>query len=469
MNNLKEAILMIRKRIPFLVCLLFVLGQSLAGALLFEKPEYAARRTKLMDRIPDGIAVILGAQPVTGYNPYVQNNDFMYFCGVEIPDAILVVDAVNRESVLFFTIAERTARGEGIGLDLVRNPKEVTGIERVLPLEQFPSYLSRTASRAKALYTSFMPEELLREASQEKLGTLFENMTLNPWDGRLTRELQFVKVLKDRFPQNEIKDCSPFIWDLRAIKSPAEIAVLRRAGRLGVKATIETMKASRAGLFEYELSAVFEYFCRKAGADIAYNVIISSDENHPYLHYYKHDRKLADGDFLVVDAGPDVDYYDVDISFSFPANGKFTPRQQEIYEACLAVQKANLERYRPGVTCDQIREEVNEVLTKRGFDLSKEIFKIRSMEAGCSHDVGMAVHDVGGGPRGPLQPGMVFSCDIFAVFPGENLGVRIEDTVVITENGCENLTAGIPREIGEIEELMWKKGTVQLLKDGGIY
>ena len=460
---------MIRKRIPFLVCLTLFLGQSLAGALVFEKSEYAARRTKLMERISGGIAVILGAQPVTGFNPYLQNNDFMYFCGVEIPNSILVIDAVNRESVLFFTIEERTARGEGISLDLVRNPKEVTGIDRVFPLEHFPRYLSWTASRAKTLFTSFMPEELLRECSHEKLGTLFENMTLNPWDGRLTRELQFVKVLKDRFPQHEIKDCSPFIWDLRAIKSPAEIEVLRRAGRLGVKAAVETMKASRAGLFEYELSAVFEYFCRKAGADIAYNVIISSDENHPYLHYYKHDRKLGDRDFLVVDAGPDVDSYDVDISFSFPANGKFTPREREIYEACLAVQKANLERYRPGVTCDQIREEVDEVLTKRGFDLSKEIFKIRTMKAGCSHYVGMAVHDVGGGPRGPLQPGMVFACDIFAVFPGENLGVRIEDTVVITENGCENLTAGIPREISEIEELMRTKGIVQLLQDGGIY
>lgn len=460
---------MIRKRNPFIVFLLLFLGQSLAGALLFEKSEYAERRTKLMDRIPGGIAIILGAQPVTGYNPYVQNNDFMYFCGVEIPGAILVVDAVKRESVLFFSIEERTARGEGISLDLVRNPKDVTGIDRVLPLEEFASYLFWRASHAEILFTSFKPEELLRECSQEKLGTLFRSMISDPWDGRLTRELQFVKVLKDRFPQIEIKDCSPFIWDLRAIKSPAEIAVLRRAGRLGVKAAIETMKASRAGLFEYELSAVFEYFCRKAGADIASNVIISSAENHPYLHYYKHDRKLVEGDFLVVDAGPDVDFYDVDISFSFPANGKFTTRQREIYEACLAVQKANLERYRPGVTCDQIREEVNQDLKKRGFDLSKEIFRIRTMQAGCSHYVGMAVHDVGGGPRGPLQPGMVFACDIFAVFPSENLGVRIEDTVVITENGCENLTAGIPREISKIEELMREKGTVQLLKDGGIY
>lgn len=421
-----------------------------------------------MDRIPDGIAVILGAQPITGYNPYVQNNDFMYFCGVEIPDAILIIDGISRESALFFTIDERTARGEGISPDLVRKPVEATGIERVFPQERFSSFLARAAGRAKTLYTSFLPEELMRECSQEKNGTLFENMTVNPWDGRLTREMQFVKWLRERFPRNDVRDASPLIWDLRSRKTPAEIDVLRRAGRLGVQATIETMRASRAGMFEYELSAVFEYICRKAGADIAYNVIISSDENHPYLHYYKHDRKLSAGDFLVIDAGPDVGGYDVDISFSFPAGGRFTPRQREIYEACLAVQKANLECYRPGVTCDQIREEVNGLLAKRGVDLTRDIFKIRSMQAGCSHYVGLAVHDVGGGPRGPLQPGMVFACDIFAVFPEEKLGVRIEDTIVITETGYENLTAGIPREIAEIEALMRTKGIPQVLKDCGI-
>ena len=457
MNNLKEAILMIRKRIPFLVCLLFVLGQSLAGALLFEKPEYAARRTKLMDRIPDGIAVILGAQPVTGYNPYVQNNDFMYFCGVEIPDAILVVDAVNRESVLFFTIAERTARGEGIGLDLVRNPKEVTGIERVLPLEQFPSYLFRTASRVKALYTSFKPEELMREASSEKLGALQRYTTFNLWDGRLTRELQFVKLLGERFPGVEVKDCSAAIWDLRTIKSPAEIDLLRKAGKIGVKAMTEIMRATRPGTGEWEVAALFEYVCRKEGAqDLAYHTIISSDENHPYLHYYKHDRVLRAGDFLVVDAGPDLGYYDVDISISYPANGKFTPRQREIYEAALAVQKTSVGLYRPGVTFDEVAEEVRAALKKRGIDMDGPLFKPRTMQNGGSHYVGMAVHDVGGSPRGALKPGMVFACDIYAVYPDEKLGVRIEDTVVITETGCENLTPGIPRTVAEIEALMKK-------------
>ena len=167
-----------------------------------------------MDRIPDGAAVILGAQPITGYNPFVQNNDLMYFCGVEIPNAVLVVDGLNRTSTLFFTLSESAARNEGISLDLVKNPKEATGIESVFPIEQLSAHLSRLASRAPVLYTSFKPEELARECSNEKFGTLFQFMTTNVWDGRLTRELQFVQNLKIRFPQVEVKDCSPMIWDL---------------------------------------------------------------------------------------------------------------------------------------------------------------------------------------------------------------------------------------------------------------
>ena len=451
-------------------CLAFMDRPAAAAGLQFEKSEYAARRKSLMAKIPDGAAIILGAQPITGYNPYVQNNDMMYLCGVEIPNAVLIIDGKSQTSTLFFTISERGALGEGISLDLVKNPKEVTGIENVLPIEQFSSYLSRISSQLPVLYTSFKPEELARECSNEKFGTLFSNMLTNIWDGRLTRELQFVQNLKTRFPHVAIKDSCPMIWDLRSIKTPAEIEVLRKCGALGALAATEMMKASRAGVYEYELSAIYEYYCRKAGADIAYNVIISSAENHPYLHYYKHDRKLVDGDFLVVDAGPDLGYYDVDISLSFPANGKFTPRQREIYQDALAVQKECLSLYRPGITADEVHAKVVENLTKKGFNMSKDVFKIRSMQNGISHNVGLAVHDVvGASGRGALKAGQVFACDIYAVFPDENLGVRVEDTVVITETGCEVLTKGIPREIPEIEALMKKPGVIQVLKEKGLY
>jgi len=418
----------------------------------FDNAEYAARRSRLMALIPDGVAVIRGAQPSASYFRYAQNNDFMYLTGAEIPNAVLIVDGAQKTSTLLFTSTVEAARAEGISAELVKNPAGYTGIERVVPIEMLDTLLLGIATRSKVVYTCFRPEELFREASNEKLRTLQQNTTLNPWDGRLTRELQFVKLFRERFPQVELRDCSPIIWELRTIKSPAEIEVLRRAGRIGVKAHTELLKAARPGKLEYELSAVVNFVFEKEGAqESAYGVIISSGENHPYVHYARHDRQLKDGDFLVVDAGPDLDYYDIDITTSFPANGRFTLRQREVYEASLAVHVANLKVYRPGLTLEQCRKEVEDILTKQGFDLTKDYFT--RMRGGFGHFVGMATHDVGGSPQ-VLKAGMVFANEPYMTWPGEDLGVRVEDTVLITETGCENLTAGIPRTVKEIEDAM---------------
>ncbi len=441
-----------------------------AAGLLFDKAEYAARRARLMEAVADGAAILLGALPVTGYVPFFQNNDLMYFSGVEIPGAVLVIDGRRKQSTLFFTMSEREARGEGLPVDLVINTRDFTGTEQVAPADRLSGALAQMAGQGYVLYTPFKPEELMGEVSSEKAGTLQRSLTFNLWDGRLPRELQFVKLLRERFPAAAVKDCSPAIWDLRTIKSPAEIAMIRRAGQIGVKAMTEIMRATRPGTGEWEIAALFEFVCRSSGAQaLAYDTIISSDENHPYLHYAKHDRTLRDGDFLVVDAGPDVGYYDVDISISYPANGRFTSRQREIYEAALAMQQESVARYRPGVTFAEVAAEALAAVRARGFDTDGPLFKTRAMRDGGSHYVGMAVHDVGGAPRGPLKPGMVFACDIYAVYAEEKLGVRIEDTVVITEKGCENLTPGIPRTVAEIEALMKKPGVLQVLKDKGLY
>lgn len=447
--------------------ILILASASLGG--VFDKSEYAIRRQKFMEKIPDGIAIIRGAQLDGSYNEYHQNNDFMYFSGVKIPDAVLIIDGARKESTLFFTITEREARGEGIQLDLVRNPKEVTGIENVYPIEQFSSQLSRLASDTRIFYTSFKPQELMRECSNEIFRTFQRTILLNEWDGRLTRELQFVKLLKERFPQVEIKDCSQMIWDLRIIKSPAEIELLRRAARIAVKAHIEIMRSTRVGMREYELAALYEYFCKKEGAqDLAYYTIVCSGENHPYGHYHEYDRTLQDGDFIVVDVGPDLDYYDIDITISYPANGKFTKRQRQVYEAVNAVHEASMKCYKPGVTLDEVREKVKEMLMKQGFDLSDKIFQSRSMRGNFGHYVGMAVHDVGGSPM-VLKPGMVIANEPAVNFPDEKIGVRIEDTILITEDGCEILTKGIPRTVEDIEALMKKDGVVQAMKKASLY
>jgi len=430
---------------------ILLFGSSLIAAQ-FAKEEYAARRERLMEKIPDGIAVVLGAKPRVDYNEYYQNNDFTYFTGVEVPDAILIMDGIRKESTLFYTISEREARNVGIDLEYVRNPREATGVEHFLPREQFSPYLNRMADGSCIVYTSFKPEELMRECSREKLRTLQSNMVFDDWDGRQTRELRFVELLKERFPQVEVRDCSQMIWGLRVIKSPAEIVVLRKAAKIAVQAHKAMIKATRPGMYEYELAALYEYMVKKEGAqDLAYYAIICSGENHPYLHYYKHNRLLQDGDFLVIDVGPDYAYYDIDITVSYPVNGKFNLRQKEVYEACNAVHEACLKVYRPGLTLEQCRQEVREILEKQGFDLTKDYFQ--RMRGGFGHYVGMAVHDVGGGPD-VLEPGMVFANEPLCVFPDENLGVRVEDTILITEDGCENLTAGIPRTVAEIEAHM---------------
>jgi len=457
-----------KSRLGLVLASIVLLSSTLAaGTLFFDKAEYAARRAKFMEKIPDGVAVILGAQPLTSYHHYYQNNDFLYLCGVEIPNAVLVIDGIKKQTILLFTANERSLRNEGLSIDILKDPTGVTGVDSVLPFEELTNFLGRLAGQTKVIYTPFEPEELMRECSLEKFRYLQRNTILNPWDGRQTREGQFVNLLRQKFPSVEVRDCSPFIWELRTIKSPAEIEVMRKAARIGVKAISEVMKATRPGMYEYELAALYEYVAKKEGAqDLAYYIIMSSGENHPYVHYYKHDRLLKEGDFIVLDIGPDVNYYDTDITISYPTNGKFTARQKEVYEASKAVHDANVSVYRPGLTQEQVRIEVEEILKKQGFDLTKDYFQ--RMRGGFGHYVGLAVHDVGGGPS-VLKPGMVFANEPLMIFSEENLGVRVEDTILITETGCEVLTAGIPRTVKEIEAFMKKDGIPQALKKAKLY
>jgi len=415
----------------------------LAGSLLFDKSEYAARRAKFMQQIPDGIAVIPGS--MNG----AQNNDFKYLCGVEVPGAMLIVDGIHKESSLFYSTSETYLKGEGLSSELASNPVEATGIEKYYPIGQFSSVLNGLTERTNIIFTLFESELKENEVS-----------ILSEWDGRLTRQLQFVKLLRERYPGHVVKDCSEIIWEQRRIKTAAEIEVIREAGRIGAQAMIEVLKAGHPDQYEYELSSLFEYTCKRMGCrELAFNAIISSAENHPYFHYSQYNRHLSDGDFLVVDGGPKVNGYCMDISISFPINGTFSPRQREIYQACLEVSKGCLALYRPGITGYQVGEQVREMLKQKGYDLSTDAFSMLRFfkEGGITHYVGLAVHDAGGSDLDPgrfLKPGMVFACDIFTAFPGEDLGVRVENTVLITETGCEILNPGIPREIEEIEALM---------------
>ncbi len=418
-------------------------GRMADGALTFDKTEYAERRARFMEQFPDGPALFLGS--LSGR----QNNEVRYFSGVEVPGTLLVIDGARRESTLFYTTNENYLRGENLSPDLARDPLGATGVEHWYPADDFAARFSQLVGTMGVLYTPFESEVAEPEVSTE-----------NEWDGRPTRRRQLVRALRDRFPGVEVKNCSEAVWEQRRIKTPAEVDAMRQAGRIGASAMVEVMKAGRPGQREHELSSLYEYTCKRQGArELAFDTIISSAENHRYLHYSQYNRLLEDGDFLVVDAGPKWRDYCMDTTISFPINGRFSARQREIYQACLEISKGCLARYRPGLTGFQIGEQVRMELEEKGYDLTKDAFtRMRFFrEGGITHYVGLETHDAGGRdlpPDRPLEEGMVFACDVFGTWPDEDMGVRVENTVLVTETGCEVLNPGIPREIEEIEALM---------------
>jgi Xaa-Pro aminopeptidase len=448
---------------------LVLLAGRLAAAGPFDVKEYAARRARLMDKIGDGVAVFLGASTPASDVAFRQGHDFVYLTGVQVPDAYLIVDGQRKESVLFFTMTGAEAAGEGIPRDMIIDPKTFTGIERVLPADRFAPALAGLCQRTPVVYTMFKPEEIGPENANEKFNALQRTMTMNPWDGRLTRELQFVKQLRDRFPQVEVRDCAPLVWELRKIKSAAELDVMRRAAGIGVKAHRALIQSARPGVPEKSLDAVFEFVCGLGGASgQAYYPIIMSGQNLAYGHYHAYDRVLQAGDFVVLDAAPDYGDYHVDISTSFPASGSFSARQKELYEIALAVHDTCLANYRPGVSFKQVGEKVAALLEERGLDAYAKDFAGIVRYGGYNHMIGLATHDVTGRFAGPdeiLRPGFVFACDIQLFRLDEGIGIRIEDTVAVTESGCECLSRGVPRTVAEIEALMGKDGILQVLRE----
>lgn len=449
-----------------------LMAQSVTAGGLFDNKEYAARRSRLMAKIPDGVAVFLGATSPAGDVTFRQGHDFSYFTGVQIPNAYLIIDGVRKESLLFFTMTETQADGEGIPLDLIKDPKEYTGIESVLPAERFGSTLTGLSQKTRVFYTMFKPEELGAENANEKFNALQDTMTQNPWDGRLTRELQFVRQLRDKFPQIDVRDCSAMVWDLRKIKSAAELDVMRRAAKVGVEAHNALIQSTRSGVAEKALAAVFEFVCKLNGAvDMAYSPILMSGKNHAYGHYHIYDRVLKAGDFVILDAGPDYADYHVDISTTFPASGTFSPRQKELYEAALAVRDVCQANYRPGVTFEQVGEKVEAMLKDKGLERFAKDFRGIVRYGGYNHMIGLATHDVTGtfsGAKEVLTPGFVFACDIQLFRVEEEIGIRLEDTIAITETGYENLSLGVPRTVREVEGLMKTDGILQVLKKKGL-
>lgn len=444
----------------------------------FPPEEFRARWNKLFDAIGDNaLAVVQGAPQVNGFIVPRQSNTFYYLSGVETPHSYLLLDGRTREVTLYLPPRnERLERSEGEVLSAANADlaKRLTGVDAVLSTEAmrsgWPPGFERRPS--PVLYTPFSPAEGQGQSRGELLAAN-ASVAADYWDGRLPREGHFVQLLRSRFPRVEIRDLSPILDEMRSIKSPKEIALIRRASELAGLGVMEAMRSTRPGLYEYHLDAAARYVFLGNGARLeAYRSITAAGTANIWnAHYYRNTSPLKDGDVVLMDYAPDYGYYVSDIGRMWPVNGKFSPPQKELLGFVLVYRNAVMERIRPGVSPAQIMKEAETAMEPvfQRTQFSKPIYEkaarelVRSGGGVFSHTVGLAVHDVGSYRSGPLRPGQVFSVDPQLWVPEENLYLRYEDTVVVTEGGVENFTDFLPSDLDDIEKLVQEEGIVQRL------
>ena len=477
------------KRCVLLLLLgLVAASPAVAGPL---QEDLKARRARAMERLgPDALAIVWSA-PVRVYSrdvdyEYRQDSNFYYLTGIDQPESILVLMPGNatRREILFVREADaRREHWEGHSLTPTE-ASEASGIAAVMTASQFEPFIAAMLSK-RAMGASENEYEKFFAAlteSRAKLSLLLEPQTSLAGDPGAAR--QFAAKLRDRFFGFTVHDATPILWELRQVKTAYEQDVMRKSVAISVAAHKAGMREAAPGKYEYEVEAAIEaVYLRNGAMSWGYPSIVGSGPNATILHYNRSSRKMAAGDLLLVDAAGNYEGYTGDITRTYPVSGTFTPAQRDIYEIVLAAQDAGMKAAKAGAKFADIQTACDDVLraglVRLGLvlDPAGQQFKIWSTH-GVSHWIGMDVHDVAA-PR-PLGPGMTFVIEpgiyireaalenlpktpenqafIEKVRPVvqkyKDIGVRIEDSFLLTEKGLERLSAGTPRTIPEIEDFM---------------
>ncbi len=430
------------------------------------KEEFAERRARLMERIGDGVAVVQGATEDAAYVKFRQNNQAFYLTGVESPRAIVLIDGRSKSTTLYLTPKnERAERSEGPLLGPGEEAAKLTGMARVVDRAEFAADLKKLANEARVLYTPFRPASQAA-VTPDRVAVHEAATAADPWDGRLSREAVFRQKLHEQAPQLEIKDLDPILDAMRSIKSQRELALIREATRIAGVAMIEAMKAAKAGMYEYEIEAVGDYVFKKNNSQgPAYFGLVAAGTNSFWPHYHAGQSRLKDGDLVLFDYAPDYKYYASDVTREFPANGKFTADQRELYGVYVKLYQALMTSIRPNVTARAVIQDAVKKMDAilASWPFTKEKYRQAAQQfvdtyrngvgRSLGHPVGMEVHDVQS-PMEILKPGYVFTIEPALTVPEDRIYIRLEDVLAITENGYENLSKSVPETIEEVERAM---------------
>lgn len=430
----------------------------------FPPREFEERRQRVFAEIGKSTALLAGGKATGAFDLFRQTNEFYYLCGVEVPQAYLRLDGRMRWTTLYLPRRDaELERKEGPVLN-ASDPEcvqRLTGVDDVKPLEA----LAADLADATEILLPHEPAEG-RQACRDTLHHARQLRDADPWDGQLSAEAWFRQRVASAASQTEIADLSPILDRLRLIKSSREIELLRRAGKLTSAAVVEAIRHTRPGHFEFELAAVADALYLRSGArGPGYRPIIASGANLWNAHYYRNSSLLQAGDLVLMDYAPDVGNYTSDIGRIWPVNGTYSPVQRELYGFVVEYHKILLREIRAGLTVTEIvaqaADAIRPVWSEWPWSRPEYAAAARTMiesEVAFTHPVGMAVHDVGTYRHAPLQPGLVFALDPQLWVPGEQLYIRVEDTVVVTENGAESLTRDAPLDLDAVEALMNSNG-----------
>jgi len=417
---------------------------------------YAERRGKLASRVDAPIILwgFTGREEISQDYIFAQEENFYYLTGHNEEGAGLILLPATQES------HETGAGGSGNGpREILFLPAKNPGKEKWNGVRMSPS---DPGIAARTGFSSVKPFPEMR-ATVENLAKLYPSFyTVLPYDkelGGYPHEKEVADWLQLAAPKTALKDVRAQIAAMRPVKSPGEISFLKQAIDLTVASHLEAMKLMRPGLYEYQVAAKMVALHSMGGSEReGYAPIIGAGPNSTALHYDKLSRKVEDGDIVVLDVGAQYSGYSADITRTIPASGKFTPRQREIYEIVLGAQNAALAAIKPGAhfSCrgkkDGLMNIAYDYINSHGKDREGRPLGQYFIH-GLGHHIGLNVHDPGD-YCSPLQPGMIVTVEPGIYIPEENLGVRIEDDVLITESGYKLLSERLPRNPDEIEKIM---------------
>jgi Xaa-Pro aminopeptidase len=382
-----------------------------------------------------------------------QNNDLFYLTGVDQEESILVLcpnfpDEKWREVLFLKETSEMIAIWEGHKLTKEEARKQ-TGIETVLWLSEFPRVFRHMMTMGGVENVYLNTNEHYRA-----------DITVQ------TRDARFIDWCKSVYPLHQYQRIAPIVSALRSIKSSEEIALMQKACDITDKAFRRVLKFVKPGVKEYEIEAEFIHeFIKSGSAGFAYTPIIASGGNSCVLHYIENDQTCNSGDILLLDVGASYANYNADMTRVIPVNGKFTPRQKEVYNSVLRVKNAATKMLRPGVIYFEYHKEIQKIIESEliGLNLLKKeevekqnpdkpLFQKYFMH-GTSHMLGLDVHDVGN-MHAKVSVGQVWTIEPGIYIREEKLGIRLENNVLIGEKENVDLMKNIPIEAEEIEELM---------------